>query len=611
MIPEPFPGHGPGDQEPGGSWSQPAGGNEPRDAGRFPEDEEGVPEQGLFVCLPAEELTLAGFAEDGRADTMAPGPLLAAVVHAVTGEDGTGLAALSDDQLTGVLSAARRMESRAAWSQMAALAEFAARRPARRDQGTRGTGAPDGAGISVFAAAELAGELNLTWQSVAEQMAYSRAVVDRLPRTFAALGAGQLHPVHVRIIEDETRVLSPADAAVADEKLAEAARSKTFGQLRYTAHRLVLKLDPDAARRRKESAKQEAHVRRFREDSGNAGLVAREMPCDEVLASWQHVEQRALDLRAAGVPGTLRELRVRAYLDLLQERDSRTVPGDPDPDQAARPKEPGTGGGLDGDGDPGGPQDSPGDPGGPQDGRGDPGGPQDGPGGPGRPDRPQDGPGGHGASSSVRPARLDTGPSIAALVNITVPLSALQGDPTAPGEAAGFGLLDARDSWDLVAAAARHPRTRWCLTALHPDGTAAAHGCAVGQHAWPPGQQAPEFVRALKLMLNTVIRGPCDHARAQRGYRPSRELRHLVSARNTRCTAPGCSRPAARCDLDHTNPWHHGGPTCPCNLAPLCRYHHRCKQAEGWWLEQPEPGVLKWRVPSGRTYVTTPTVYPV
>ena len=35
------------------------------------------------------------------------------------------------------------------------------------------------------------------------------------------------------------------------------------------------------------------------------------------------------------------------------------------------------------------------------------------------------------------------------------------------------------------------------------------------------------------------------------------------------------------------------------------------KQAEGWWLEQPEPGILVWRVPSGRTYTTTPTVYKV
>jgi len=46
-------------------------------------------------------------------------------------------------------------------------------------------------------------------------------------------------------------------------------------------------------------------------------------------------------------------------------------------------------------------------------------------------------------------------------------------------------------------------------------------------------------------------------------------------------------------------------------LVPLCRHHHRLKQLEGWQLTQPEPGVLKWRTPSGRIYVTTPTEYPV
>ena len=46
-------------------------------------------------------------------------------------------------------------------------------------------------------------------------------------------------------------------------------------------------------------------------------------------------------------------------------------------------------------------------------------------------------------------------------------------------------------------------------------------------------------------------------------------------------------------------------------LVPLCRHHHRCKQAEGWQLEQPEPGILIWRTPSGRSYATTPTEYPV
>jgi hypothetical protein len=43
---------------------------------------------------------------------------------------------------------------------------------------------------------------------------------------------------------------------------------------------------------------------------------------------------------------------------------------------------------------------------------------------------------------------------------------------------------------------------------------------------------------------------------------------------------------------------------------PLCRHHHKCKQRDGWTLEQPEPGVLVWCTPAGRTY-TTPTVYAV
>ena len=43
---------------------------------------------------------------------------------------------------------------------------------------------------------------------------------------------------------------------------------------------------------------------------------------------------------------------------------------------------------------------------------------------------------------------------------------------------------------------------------------------------------------------------------------------------------------------------------------PLCRHHHRCKQAEGWQLSMPEPGVLIWHTPTGRSYTTTPTQYP-
>jgi hypothetical protein len=585
MSTDPFPHSGPGFPGLGGPGKRPAGGNGPEDdwdadahldaviaaadAGEYP-----IPEWSVDD-LPAE------FTPGGTADLMGPGPVLAALVHAAVGRDGAALADLPDDGLLRVIRAARRMESRAVWTHLAAVREFAARRSATPGSASR-------CGFREFAAEELAWEVNLTAQAAEDQMAYACAVADRLPRTFAALAAGQIHPVHVLIIDNQTAVLSPEDAAKADEVLAQAAQSKTFGQLRRTAHRLVLKLDPDSARRHKEEAKKDAHVRRFREDSGNAGMVAREMPPDEILASWQHVEQRALDLRAAGVAGTLQELRVTAYLDLLQERDSRHTQADP-------PGHPEDGGTPDGD--------SPGDSGGP----GATGGSGPGPRGHG-PSGP--GPGGH--------ARLaqDTGPSIAAQVTITVPLGTAFGQSEVPGDVAGFGLVDAETARDLLAAAARHPDTRWCLTALNPDGTAAAHGCAAGRHRWPPGTAPPgtgppDFLRSLNVTLNPVIRGPCDHSQAEHGYRPSRKLQHLVNARNPRCSAPGCGRPAGRCDLDHSIAWDKGGLTCSCNLAPLCRHHHRLKQAEGWWLEQAEPGVLVWRTPTGLTYTTTPAAYPM
>jgi hypothetical protein len=530
------------------------------------DEEEGV-QPGLYVTAPAEELTLEGFAQDGRADTMAPGPLLAMVLDTVAGPDGTGLATLADDQLIGFLSGARRMEARLAWVRMTALAEFVSR-PRRQD----------------FAADEVAAALRLSWLSAAGEIEYARTVARRLPVTFAALGAGKLDPTHVRIIEDLISVLSDEDAALADRQLAGMALSKTYAELRRAGNRLVVKLDPEAARKRKEKARREARVRSFREESGNAGISGRELPSVEVLASMQHVEDRARALRDAGVPGPWEELKARALLDLLQERDSRPAPGEPSADGQV--------------------SDSSGEntsnPGGPGSGGPGPGGP--GPGGPG-PSRPGLG-----------------GPSVGALVTITVPHTALNGDTGPGGDVEGFGLLDHADTRDLIAAAAASPVTRWCLTTLHPDGTAATHACATGPRPWgsehgPPGEQPRSAtLSGLLDLLNItqlvpVIRGPCEHTRAEGHYRPSRKLFHRVKAWNTTCTAPGCGRRAAACDLDHTEPHDQGGRTCECNLAPLCRHHHRCKQADGWRLEQPQPGVLVWRTPSGRTYTTTPTQY--
>jgi hypothetical protein len=85
----------------------------------------------------------------------------------------------------------------------------------------------------------------------------------------------------------------------------------------------------------------------------------------------------------------------------------------------------------------------------------------------------------------------------------------------------------------------------------------------------------------------------------------------LIQIRHRTCAAPGCRRPATACDYEHTVAYQQGGRTCECNGAPICRRHHRAKQAPGWHLEHAGArGWFRWTTPSGRTYLSRPTQYP-
>jgi hypothetical protein len=108
--------------------------------------------------------------------------------------------------------------------------------------------------------------------------------------------------------------------------------------------------------------------------------------------------------------------------------------------------------------------------------------------------------------------------------------------------------------------------------------------------------------------LEPIAKDSCDHRHAEPRYRPSKKLGHLTRARNATCPAPGCGASSHHSDMDHTEPWPEG-PTDECNIGLPCRHHHRTKQAPGWQLEQPAPGIFRWTTPSGRTYQTRPTRY--
>ena len=110
----------------------------------------------------------------------------------------------------------------------------------------------------------------------------------RLPMTLAGLGAGSIDYARASIIVFYTGSLSGADAARADEVLAAAAPGLRPDQFARKAAAPEMKLDPQAARDRKErAATHDRRVKVRREASGNASLSGRELAVADAMASPQ------------------------------------------------------------------------------------------------------------------------------------------------------------------------------------------------------------------------------------------------------------------------------------------------------------------------------------
>jgi hypothetical protein len=148
---------------------------------------------------------------------------------------------------------------------------------------------------------------------------------------------------------------------------------------------------------------------------------------------------------------------------------------------------------------------------------------------------------------------------------------------------------------------------------VHPDDHGPPDGPGPPERPDPPPDDSPRPVTMSPTRIGELRRAARSLPRpglltrphpfgTPGAYRVPRWLRRLLIVRRPRCEWPGCGIRATRCDLDHDLPWPYG-PTCACQVGPLCRRHHRVKQL-GWTKHRTGDGAVRWTSPTGRTWTS-------
>jgi hypothetical protein len=131
--------------------------------------------------------------------------------------------------------------------------------------------------------------------------------------------------------------------------------------------------------------------------------------------------------------------------------------------------------------------------------------------------------------------------------------------------------------------------------------------CEVVGHGWVTADHARQIMlnddSTWRRLLVDAETGAALHLET-RAYRPTAAMRAHVEAVDGTCRAPGCTVPAARCDLDHDIPWPHG-PTEVANLTSKHRAHHNL-HTNGHWFVGRDGDRVRWRTKAARIYDTCP-----
>ncbi|MGE5831154.1 MAG: DUF222 domain-containing protein, partial [Micromonosporaceae bacterium] len=171
---------------------------------------------------------------------------------------------------------------------------------------------------------EVAVALQLTRTAAEGQLGLATGLA-KLPAVHQALASGRIDLARAKVIvlalTDVPDLLATAIAAAA----VRIAENLTSGQLGAKLAALIIRADPDAARRRYERALADRKVVCGRNGGGHTAFLSGcDLPPDRAAGAFTRINDIADELKRGGDPRSIDQLRADIYLDLLEGRELPT-----------------------------------------------------------------------------------------------------------------------------------------------------------------------------------------------------------------------------------------------------------------------------------------------
>jgi hypothetical protein len=168
---------------------------------------------------------------------------------------------------------------------------------------------------------EISAALNMT-RRAAEALTGQASSLLRLPQVWEALNEGNIDVARARIITDLTSHLPVEEASQVADAALEQASDQTTGQLRARLARLVIAMDPAAAKERYEQRLNETRVYCRPAEDGTAHLLGLYLPPNLANAAMRRLTHQAKKLKAKGDKRPIDQIRADLFLAILTGRDA-------------------------------------------------------------------------------------------------------------------------------------------------------------------------------------------------------------------------------------------------------------------------------------------------